>query len=451
MKILMTGATGLIGCRVGRKLVEEGHEIRILSRNEKKAKQSVPFPCEVIEWDLLQKPLGQKEFKDVDVVIHLLGETVNGRWNKSKKEAILNSRKISSQNLLKNMPAKVKTVISASAVGFYGDRGDEVLDESSEAGQSFLAEVCQVWESEVKKLSGNQRTLIIRIGVVLSRQGGALKKLIPLFQKNLGAVLGSGQQWMSWISLNDLCRLICEAVKNEQYQGVVNGVQPTPVTNQQFTEVLGQSLNVMTLPSVPRLALKTLLGEMSEIVLASQKVLSPALKKLGFSFEDKELAVFLKKELEPYENGQGFFSAEQFIEAPIKNVFNFFSAAENLEKITPPLLSFKVENMSTPQIEKGTLIDYKLKIHGVPASWQTLIDEWQPPFRFVDMQLKGPYKLWHHTHVFKEFAGGTLMMDEVKFKLPMGFLGRLVAGSFVESDVGQIFDFRRQIIADQKF
>ena len=454
MKILMTGATGLIGKSLGQKLVEQGHALVVISRDKIKAQRELPYPAKVIEWDLMKNPLPLEAFKEVEVVIHLLGETVDGRWTDSKKRKILESRQVSSKNLLLHLPLSVHTVISAAAQGIYGDRGDETLTEESAAGDGFLAEVCKVWEEpflNLQKKSKNQRVVILRIGLVLTSRGGALAKLISLFQKNLGASLGSGLQWMSWISLRDLVDVFISAVENKKYEGVVNAVQPQPVQNKDFTKSLCQVLNVLQLPSVPSLVLKTLLGEMAALVLGSLKVEPRRLVSWGFVFRDTELEKFFATELASFQNGERLFYDEQYLKADIEKVFKFFADAGNLEKITPPLLKFHVKKVSSVDIEKGTLIDYDLKIHGVPAKWRTLIEVWEPPFRFVDTQLKGPYQKWHHTHSFRKFGEGTLMIDEVRYRLPLGALGRMVAGSFVESDVGQIFDYRRQIIAEQKF
>ncbi len=453
MKILITGATGLIGRQLGLKLVEQGHQIRAVSRDRQKALQNLPFPAEIIECDLLQSPLTQKDFAGVDAIVHLLGETVDGRWSDKKKKEIMDSRVLSSVNLLKNCPADIKTIVTTSAQGFYGDRGDEILTEDSLPGEGFLADVCQQWEKPFTEFQNkySTRVVIVRIGVVLSREGGALKKLVSLFQKNLGASLGSGKQWMSWISLDDVSEIFLQAVLQKSFKGVINAAHPEPVQNQEFTELLCQKLGTLQLPSVPGFVLKTMLGEMSEIVLGSYRVDCQKLKNLEFQFKSKNLKEFFDQELECFKNGQGFFYAQQFIPADIEKVFQFFSDAMNLEKLTPSLLNFKVEKLSTPEIQKDTLIDYKLKIHGVPVHWRTLIETWDPPYKFTDQQLKGPYTLWHHTHTFKKLAGGTLMIDEVLFKLPLGLLGRLTAGSFVESDVGQIFGFRRQVIAEEKF
>lgn len=454
MKILMTGATGLIGSELGQKLNELGHSISVVSRSKSKALENLPFHADVIEWDLNTTPLNSEYFNDVDVVINLAGDSIDGRWTAKKKKQILDSRVQTSLNLLINCPATVKTIITASAQGYYGERGNEELSEASTPGKGFLAEVCQAWESvfsEHQKKNPEQRLVILRLGMVLSKKGGALRKLISIFQRNLGATLGCGQQWMSYISLKDLTRVIAEALKNPDYRGVMNICNNAAVTNQDFTRILCDKLDVISLPRVPGFALKIVLGEMSELVLTSAKVLPLKLNQLGFKFEDENLASFLEHELKLYANHKSVFYAEQFIPYEIEKVFDFFSNHENLEKITPAILNFQTEKISTPRVGLGTLIDYKLKIRGFPIRWRTLIGQWDRPTQFVDTQLKGPYKYWSHTHKFLKVKNGTLMVDEVRYKVPLSEIGNLVAGSFVEKDVANIFTYRRQVIAKYDF
>ncbi len=217
-----------------------------------------------------------------------------------KKNLILNSRQFTARNLLTNCPTTVKTIITASAVGIYGDRGNEELTEQSAEGGGFLAEVCKVWEKEFNNFPVSNispRTVILRIGMVLSKNGGALKKLQYLFRMNLGAKLSNGQQWMSYISLNDLTNVISQALINSHYSGVINVVNNSPVTNAEFTKALCKKLNVIMLPSVPVFMLRLLLGEMSQLVLASTKVKPQKLNELGFMFQDTDLAKIFAKEL----------------------------------------------------------------------------------------------------------------------------------------------------------
>ncbi|MFZ4404291.1 MAG: TIGR01777 family oxidoreductase [Pseudobdellovibrionaceae bacterium] len=453
MKILITGATGLIGKELGKALALKDHQLVVISRSAEKAKLVLPFPCEVIEGDLEKSPL---LLPAVDAVIHLAGTSVaEGRWTAEQKKSILESRVLGTRHLLQSLSAAPSVFISSSAIGIYGDRGDEELTESSSTGPGFLAEVCKQWEAEAEKIHARSgfsgvRTVYMRTGVVLARSGGALEKMLWPFRAGIGAALASGQQKMSWIHIDDLVQLFIFALENPSAQGAINAVAEKPVSNLDFSKTLAKILHRPLLPNIPTFVLKILFGEMAVVLTASQNIKPTAALNLGFAFRFKDLQSALDDLLAEASKGEDVFYAEQFVPATPEKVFPFFSEAQNLEKITPDTLNFKIKNMSTPEIGQGTLIDYRLKIHGVPAGWRTLIDQWQPPFKFVDTQLKGPYSLWHHTHEFKNLAGGTLMTDRVRYKAPLGYLGWLAAGWLVKKDVSQIFSYRRKIV-DQIF
>lgn len=449
MKILITGATGNLGNKVGYELAKAGHQIVVVSRTVKAAREKLLFPAEVICKNLSTEILSVEDFKGVEAVIHLMGEAIDGRWTETKKKEILNSRVESSKNLLKNLPDPVKVVISASAQGFYGNCADQEISESASKGIGFLADVCDEWEKPFRNLK--QRCVQLRTGIILDPQSGALKKMIPLFQKNLGAGLGNAKQYMSWISMEDMVQIVLHVLNTETLHGPVNCSVPKALTNSDFTKKLCAALAVLQLPNIPSLVLKLGFGEMSSILTDSYRMIPQKLIDSGFQFSQASLESYFEHELLDFKNGQSVLEAKQFLPFSQERVFQFFSEAQNLEAITPEILNFKIENVSTAEIQKGTLIDYKLKIHGVPAKWKTLISDWQPPYQFIDQQLKGPYSVWHHTHEFQPFLGGTLMIDRVKFKLPLGFLGRFTAGSFVQSDVENIFSYRRSVIAEKKF
>jgi len=449
MKILITGATGAVGNSVGRRLFELGHELVVVSRSQKKAEQYLEFPADTIECDLSQSAIVDERMDHIDAVVHLMGETIDGRWSSEKKQLILNSRIQSSQNLIASLKPKTKVIVSASAQGIYGHQGDRVLTESDQCGSDFLAQVCEQWEKPFRHIE-KVRTVQLRIGLVLDPQSGALKKMIPLFQKGLGGVLGSGEQYMSWISLEDLTSVVVESIRNSDYQGPIN-CSSDAVTNSFWTKTMCESLGVFKSLPVPAFALKLALGEMSNLVLTSIRMSSDKLQTLGFQFKHQNLEQYLNENLADFKNGHSVLLVRQFVPHALGKVFPFFAEAKNLEKITPDLLHFRIAKMSTAEIQQGTLIDYNLKIHGFPAKWKTLIDEWQPPFKFVDTQLKGPYKLWHHTHSFAQMGQGTLLTDKVKFKLPMGFLGHAVAQTFVQKDVESIFKYRREVMSEVKF
>lgn len=450
MKILITGATGHVGNYVGRRLVQLGHDISVITRSKEKALSYLEFPAEIIEHDLVHHVLPENKLAGIEAIIHLMGETVDGRWTKEKKDRILESRAKSSEHLLKHLPDSVKVIISASAQGIYGDHKSHVVTENSKLGHDFLAEVCKQWEEPFKHVKKTIRTVQLRISLVLDPQSGVLRKMIPLFQRGLGGTLGSGKQYMSWIAIEDLTEIIVHSLTDENYHGPINCATDNPVTNAEWTKLLAKQLNALPSPPVPSFALRMAIGEFADSVLASIQIAPEKLTANKFKFKYPKLKDYFAHALEPYRNGQYFFSVKQYVPRDIDTVFKFFSDAKNLEEITPPFLNFAISKMSTKAIHKGTLIDYKLKLKGIPMKWRTLISEWNPPHAFVDTQLEGPYQVWHHTHRFEKLGEGTLLSDEVKYKLPLGFLGQMMASSFVQSDVEKIFKFRREVIQKLK-
>jgi len=458
MKIILTGATGLIGKELGKKLVEEGHSLVVFSRNPDRAQDQIPYPAEIHQWDGLEGQLPEHYFSGADALIHLAGEPVGDhRWTDTQKKKILESRTIGTRTLVSAIKKfknakdfQLKSFISASGVGFYGDQGDTLLTEDHAPGSDFLAEVCVAWENESVSLREiGLRVVFVRTGIVLSRMGGALKKMIPLFSKGIGGPLADGQQWMSWIHLEDMVQAYVHIIKTMEVQGPINVVAPHPVTNQEFSKILAQSLGSQLFLPVPRLALKLSLGEMAVLVLGSQKVSSAKLENTGFQFKYTHLDKALNEVAQPLQNGENEFFSEQWLPLSPKEVFPYFCDERNLEELTPEFLNFKILGKSTAQIEKGTLIDYQLSLHGIPMRWKTQIAEWEPGSRFVDTQLKGPYKKWHHTHEFVKLGNGTLLRDRVIYSLPGGILGQWLAGWKVGKDVQKIFNYRRAVILRQ--
>jgi len=443
MKILITGATGTVGKELGKALAKKGHDLVVISRNAEKARAHLPFDCEVIEGDLFQSTL---KLPVCEAVFHLMGESIDGRWTEEKKQMIKQSRVQSTVHLMKSLnQKKPELFVSASAQGIYGDRGDEEITESSALGSDFLAEVCQEWEGASEGLAeSGTRRVVFRLGIVLHAHTGALSKMLMPIKMGVGGPLGGGEQFISWIHIQDVVRAMLASLENKSLSGVYNLVSPQPVRNKEFTQILGQIVQRPTVLPTPSTVLKLVLGEMSQLVLSSARVFPKRLQESGFEFQFLDLSSALNDLLKDQEGVNEVFYAEQFLPYSIDRVFEFFSRAENLEEITPAILNFKIESVSHASVQKGTLIDYKLKIRGLPAKWRTLIAEWNPPYEFVDMQLKGPYSLWHHTHQFQEVKGGTLMTDRVRYRLPFGYLGWLMGIALVKNDVSEIFAYRRE-------
>lgn len=453
MKILITGATGLIGTQLVEKLFLSGYDdIRILTRNKKVAESIIAFPVEIFEWNPEKKTMESEALKEVDYVLHLAGENISdGRWTEKKKKTILESRIKSSELLMdeiKKLKVPPKKFIFSSAIGIYGSSTNETtFNVESTLGIDFLAEVCKSWENSIFSYDiPGMKVQCIRTGVVLSPSGGALAKMLPAFQMGVAGKLGSGKQYFSWIHIDDLVSQFIFLLEKFGTKRIYNGVSPTPLTNNVFTKALGNELRRPTFFAVPALVLQTVFGEMSEILLKGQRVTPTEFLNDGFKFEYPTIELALNNLLKFTSQGEVVFKKYLWIDEDTSKVFDFFSDENNLEKITPPYLNFKITGKSTKEISAGTFIDYKLKIHGVPAKWKTHISSFVKDKTFTDEQLKGPYAKWVHQHDFIPCKNGTLMKDEVVYKVPMGILGRFVAGNFIKKDVSSIFKYRNETI-----
>jgi uncharacterized protein (TIGR01777 family) len=451
MRIVVTGATGFIGRPLVRRLLDSGHDVVAWSRDPSKARTSLPARCEVERWDP-RAEVDPETLSGVDAVVHLAGESVAGpRWTPTRQRAIHASRVDSSRRLVAAIGKLERgrrpgVLVAASAIGFYGDRADEPLAEDSAAGDSFLASVCREWEAEVETAAGlGVRAAMLRVGIVLGRDGGALGQMVPLFRLGLAGRLGSGRQWMSWVHLDDVVEMFATAVEDDRCVGPMNAVAPEPVTNAHFTTALAAVLGRPALLAVPAVALRVAMGPQSAIVLASQRVKPDAFERIGFRFRHPSLSPALAAICGDLDH---VLEREQWLPRPLAEVFEFFSEARNLERITPDFLSFRVLDVTPGPMTTGTRIRYRLSLHGVPVWWTTRIESWDPGRSFVDVQESGPYELWHHRHEFEEVAGGTLVRDRVRYRLPVGALGEVVAGDFVRSDVERIFDERHRRAAE---
>ena len=450
MKVLVTGATGFIGKKLVGQLISRGHDVSILTRDAEGASQRLPVNCEVYEWRPELYPPTFEAFKEVNAVIHLAGENIaDGRWTESRKKSIKDSRVLSTRNLVNAMKSLYHTpevFLSASAIGFYGNGRPIELYEDLPGGKGFLADVCQEWEHEIFKTENiGVRTIALRIGLVLGYDGGAMKKMLAPFWAGLGGKLGGGDQWMSWIHVKDLVNMMIYAIENPGIQGAYNAVSPNPVTNKVFTKSLGRALQRLTILPVPEFALKIIFGEMSDLLLGSLKASSTKILESGYKFKYPDLSSALN---DICQNSSNEFIVEHWLPLPKDKIFSFFKEPKNLEKITPSYLNFKVLNQSSKEIKEGTKINYRLKLHGIPIWWQSKIVDWKPNHKFSDTQTHGPYNHWYHTHEFEEKDGGTLIRDRVNYKLPFGILGDYLAGSWVQNDLENIFDFRRKRVKE---
>lgn len=293
MKVLITGASGLIGQALQRSFEDTGYELLLASRKE-------PTDDQHIQWSIEEGFTDPEKLEGIDAVVHLAGENVSGfRWTDDKKKAIRDSRVLGTRNVvdaISKLKKKPKVLVAASAIGFYGERGDEEVTESSAIGDNFLAGVSKEWEAESRRAEdAGIRTVLLRTGIVLSKDGGALATMLTPFKLGVGGVVGSGKQWMSWISLDDEIEVINFAIENANLRGAVNAVSPNPVTNEEFTKTLGEVLYRPTFLPLPEFAISMIFGEMGDaLLLASTKVLPKRLEEAGFEFKYSELKAALE-------------------------------------------------------------------------------------------------------------------------------------------------------------
>jgi uncharacterized protein (TIGR01777 family) len=290
MNIAISGASGFIGRRLLKTLASAGHSLHVLSRH---AGANLPAGVRISVWDPLKGPPPEESLREADAIIHLAGEPVAQRWTAEAKQRIRESRVTGTRNLveaLAKLPRRPEALICASAIGYYGSRGDEILTESSAPGSGYLPEVCVAWEREAQAAKAfGMRVVRVRTGIVLDARGGALGRMLPPFRMGVGGRLGDGKQWMSWIHLEDLAGLFRLALENPVH-GAVNGVAPYPVTNSDFTRALGRALRRPAVCPVPGFALRVLFGEMADVLLASQRVAPGAAEAAGFRFRFPQLA-----------------------------------------------------------------------------------------------------------------------------------------------------------------
>jgi uncharacterized protein (TIGR01777 family) len=292
MNVALTGGSGFIGQRLIARLLLDGRRVHAMGRH--RPDEQVRFS----EWEANGGAVPIEAIEGTDAIIHLAGEPIAQRWNAAVKNRIRDSRVFGTRAIVEaisKLHQRPQTFICASAIGYYGDRADEILDEQSSQGEGFLSEVCGEWEREARA-AGNLglRVVMLRFGIVLGSEGGALKQMLPPFRLGVGGPTASGRQWMSWIHADDLIEAMLFSLTNVNLFGPVNATSPNPVRNQEFAKALGQALGRPAVIHTPVFALKLILGEAAEIALASQRVAPKALERAGFEFRYPEIHDALK-------------------------------------------------------------------------------------------------------------------------------------------------------------
>lgn len=472
MNVFITGSTGFIGRATIAYLQGQGHNITALVRNTSKARNLLGSGINILEYGLDEDNL-VSHLDGSDLVINLAGSPIATIWTKKRKMEHWNSRVgitqsvVNSMKKCKNPP---KLLISASAVGYYGNRGDEILTEASKPGTGFLPELCKEWEySAIEAESNGARVCLLRTGIVLGREGGMLNTMGQLFEMNLGTYIGSNQ-YVPWIHITDMVRIIGECIINESLSGPINCTAPSPVRNKEFAFTLKKITGAKFLIPIPSFLVRPFLGENTEILTNSQNAVPKLLEQRGFKFNYTKLNQALNTEFS-YENvtiekykrentetdidkqqygiqkiGQYQLTSDIVLKHDSETTFLFFSSPLNLGLLTPGWVDFRI--MEIPdQIKSGSNIKYRIGFWFVVFKWTTKIIRWEPNKLFIDWQAKGPYSLWWHEHIILENHDGTVTMrDRIIYSIPFWILGKLVHKILIKNTLLRIFRFRSQVI-----
>ena len=451
-KVAVTGASGFVGRAVVHALARRGDSVLALGRSAKI--EGLPQGVRTARYDPNSSTLHPEIFEGLDAVINLAGETVDGRWDAEKKRAIYDSRVLGTRNLVATLAqcslARPTVLVNASAVGYYGSRVDEVLDESSAPGSDFLADTVKDWEAAAGGAEPlGMRVAKVRIAFVIGA-GGAVQKLLPPFKAFIGGPFGAGAMWFPWMHLEDTTALILLALDRDDARGPINAVSPDLTTNMRFVQALGHAIGRPALMPVPPPALKLLIGEFADTVLGSQLIVPRRAKELGFVWKHEMLEEALLDVLAPNEHRNPAtreFESEIAIPKPMDQIWHFFSDPANLVRLTPPKMQLSMKD-AVPPMHAGATIDYTVKVSGVRLNWRTLIADWDVGRRFVDYQIRGPYALWRHCHEFEPGPdGSTIVRDRVRYSLPWAPIGNL-ALPFVRRNLSEIWAYRRHMISE---
>jgi uncharacterized protein len=452
MRVGVTGATGFVGNAIVSALAARGDEVVVLTRRPDAA--HFQPSVKVARFDVNDPTPNPNAIEGLDGIIHLAGEIVDGRWTKAKKQAIFSSRVDGTRNLVSSIEAcamRPRVLVSASAVGFYGDRGDEPLDDFSPPGDDFLASVCVGWEREARAAQRlGLRVASVRVSMVFGH-GGAVGKLVPIFKWGVGGPMGSGHQWMPWIHIDDMARLFLFALDRDDLVGPIAGVAPDYVTNHRFALGLGRALGVPAIAPAPGVALRAIVGEFAETLLGGQLIIPARALDAGFVWHHPTMEEALIDVVAPARGrstGISHFSSKQTVPAGLDDVFAFFSDPSCLARLTPPAMQLRREDDEAASVKRGSVVNYSLRVRGVRMRWRALIDEWKPKRGFSDVQIRGPYAMWRHVHGFAPAKeGGTEIDDRIDYALPFAPASNVLL-PLIRRDIDGIFAYRRRVLQE---
>ena len=463
MRIFVSGATGFIGRALVPLLQRYGHTVVVLARSEIRARNLLGADVSIIPTTHDLSTLATA-ISGCDAVVNLAGAPLVGkRWTAARRRVLEESRIGVTEQLVRAIEAaspRPSVFIAGSAVGYYGDRANEELIESSASTDDFLSRLCQKWEAAaIKAKSLGVRVVNLRTGVVLGRAGGALAQMLPPFQMGVGGPLGSGRQYFPWIHLHDLVKIIVHALTDDRFVGPVNAVAPQQTTNREFTRLLGRALKRPAFLPLPAFVLQIIFGQASVVLLGSQRVVPAFLMSQAFTWDFPALSdaledvligtkVTIRTILSPPADAIGAryeLIMTTVVDTPTTEAFAFFSKPDNLGLLTPATMKFSSKGKS-PTVAANTLLEHQLRIAMIPLRWRSRIVTWEPGRRFVDRQELGPYRLWWHEHTFSADGERTIMGDRVCYTPPLGLIGRMVHQIFIAGMLRQIFQYRSDVI-----
>jgi uncharacterized protein (TIGR01777 family) len=463
MRVLIAGATGFIGRALVSRLRRDGHSIVAWARSETRALSLLGADTDVISTAAGQDPLTHA-LSQCDAVVNVAGEPILGkRWTAARREVLRESRVGVAAQLVSAIEAaspRPRVLVSGSAVGFYGNRASEVLDESSAPRDDFLSRLCVDWEAAAERATAfGVRVVTLRTGVVLGRAGGALTQMLPPFKAGIGGPIGSGTQYFPWIHQRDMAELIATAVRDDRYTGPINAVAPDLVTSKRFARALGHALRRPSVLPTPSPALRAIFGDAAIVLLASQRVEPAAARRNGFVWQfpsiDVALAdvvrgdsVNIERVTTPPANAAGatyMLTASTQISAPADQVFAFFCRAGNLGLITPAPVQFRIVG-HVPQLSDGATLEYQMRLGPIPVRGRIRITGWNPPRSYVDVQEAGPYRVWRHEHHFAANGQTTTIDDRLYYAPRLGGLSGVVNRWLIAPHLREFFRYRAEVL-----
>ena len=474
MRIFITGATGFIGKATVIYLQGKGHSITTLVRDKNRAINILGKDVSILGVDTKIKDL-VNELESCDAVINLSGIPLAGvRWTKKKKHEFYDSR-VNLTNIISDAinqcQSPPKVLISASAVGYYGDKNCTQLDETSPMGQGFLPELCEEWEkAAIRSEDSGTRVCLLRLGIVLGREGGIISKITPAFTTGIGAYIGNGNEMVSWIHQVDVLKIIDLCLKNPSINGPINCTTSTPVTSKEFAKAIQKSTNSKILIRIPKVFLKILLKEGADVLTNSHNVVPDKLTAIGYKFKYPYLPEALNTEFQnsdviiqenKYQHspdsgngnlshlknlGQYKLSTITSLNSDSETVFDFFSSPVNLGIATPTWMELQLLSMPG-QMKPGEQITYKIRLWLIYIKWVTEILIWEPHKLFADYQKYGPFKLWLHEHKITSIQSNVAVMeDTVIYSIRGGVLGKIIHKLLIKNTLTRIFIYRKKVI-----